>query len=86
MSSSSPVGTRKYCTRNSRSVNASASRGLHRRPTTRCSREVYENERQRSGGVDIQDPSSMIYLGERNDVGNYLSAAHWHDGSIGSWN
>lgn len=32
------------------------------------SREVSQSERQRSNGVDIKDPSDMIYLGPRNNI------------------
>jgi methyltransferase (TIGR00027 family) len=41
------------------------------------SREVSRSERQRSNGVDIKDPSDMIYLGPRNNIGDYLRAQGW---------
>ncbi len=41
------------------------------------SREVSQSERQRSNGVDIKDPSDMIYLGPRNNIGDYLRAQGW---------
>jgi methyltransferase (TIGR00027 family) len=41
------------------------------------SREVSQSERQRSNGVDIKDPSDMIYLGPRNNIGDYLRARGW---------
>jgi methyltransferase (TIGR00027 family) len=39
-------------------------------------REVYLVENERSNGA-IQDPVELIYLGERNDVGDYLTALGW---------
>ena len=41
------------------------------------SREVSRCERQRSNGVDIKDPSDMIYLGPRNNIGDYLRVRGW---------
>jgi methyltransferase (TIGR00027 family) len=41
------------------------------------SREVSQAERQRSDGVDIKDPSDMIYLGARNNINEYLRAQGW---------
>ena len=41
------------------------------------SREVSQSERQRSNGVDIKDPSEMIYLGPRNNIGDYLRTRGW---------
>ncbi|MET0704278.1 MAG: class I SAM-dependent methyltransferase [Mycobacterium sp.] len=41
------------------------------------SREVTKFERERSNGVDIEDVSEMIYLGERHDVGDYLQNLGW---------
>lgn len=41
------------------------------------SREVSQSERRRSNGVDIKDPSDMIYLGPRNNIGDYLRARGW---------
>jgi methyltransferase (TIGR00027 family) len=41
------------------------------------SRQVSRAERERSHGVDIQDISDMIYLGPRNDVGDYLNGRGW---------
>jgi methyltransferase (TIGR00027 family) len=45
--------------------------------TTARATEVARAERRRSGGVDIQDPADMIYLGERSHVGAYLTALGW---------
>lgn len=45
--------------------------------TTARAAEVARAERQRSNGVDIQDPTDMIYLGERSHVGEYLITLGW---------
>jgi methyltransferase (TIGR00027 family) len=45
--------------------------------TTARATEVARAERERSNGVDIQDPAAMIYVGARSDVGEYLTELGW---------
>ena len=41
------------------------------------SREVTRIERERSGGVDINEVEDMIFLGEHSHVGEYLQRLGW---------